>query len=151
MPLCASTRTGRAPLHPNDRMRGLITRAALRLACVWACACATLVVAAEAAAPIALPAAGASAPLARAARPRVGLVLSGGGARGLAHVGALKVLEQARIPIDAIAGTSMGAIVGGLYASGMRADALERELNAVHWDQVFSNRIDRPELSQRRK
>jgi NTE family protein len=78
-------------------------------------------------------------------------VLSGGGARGLAHIGALKVLEQARIPIDAIAGTSMGAIVGGLYASGMRADALERELNAVRWDQVFSNRVDRPELSQRRK
>ncbi|HEU5294164.1 MAG TPA: patatin-like phospholipase family protein, partial [Burkholderiaceae bacterium] len=78
-------------------------------------------------------------------------MLSGGGARGLAHVGVLKVLEQWRIPIDAIAGTSMGAIVGGLYASGMRADALERELNATRWDQVFSNRVERPELSQRRK
>ena len=97
------------------------------------------------------PAAASAAQAAAAARPRVGLVLSGGGARGLAHVGVLKVLEQSRIPIDAIAGTSMGAIVGGLYASGMRADTLERELNAVRWDQVFSNRVERPELSQRRK
>ncbi|HET7525460.1 MAG TPA: patatin-like phospholipase family protein [Burkholderiaceae bacterium] len=97
------------------------------------------------------PTATAPAASSAAARPRVGLVLSGGGARGLAHVGVLKVLEEARIPIDAIAGTSMGAIVGGLYASGMRADALERELNAVRWDQVFANRVERPELSQRRK
>ncbi|MDH4061863.1 MAG: patatin-like phospholipase family protein, partial [Aquincola sp.] len=59
-------------------------------------------------------------------RQRVGLVLSGGGARGLSHVGVLKVLEQQRIPIDAIAGTSMGAIVGGLYASGMSADELDK-------------------------
>ena len=58
------------------------------------------------------------------ARPRIGLVLSGGGARGLAHVGVLKVLERERIPVDAIAGTSMGAIIGGLYASGMSAAAL---------------------------
>jgi len=56
---------------------------------------------------------------AQAQRPRIGLVLSGGGARGAAHVGVLKVLEEMRIPIDAIAGTSMGAVVGGLYASGM--------------------------------
>ena len=55
---------------------------------------------------------------AREARPRLGLVLSGGGARGLTHVGVLKVLEQARIPVDVVAGTSMGAIIGGLYASG---------------------------------
>jgi len=97
------------------------------------------------------PPAAAAPPSGNASRPRIGLVLSGGGARGLAHVGVLKVLEEQRIPIDAIAGTSMGAIVGGLYASGMRADALERELNAIRWDQVFSNRVARPELSQRRK
>lgn len=84
-------------------------------------------------------------------RPRIGLVLSGGGARGLAHVGVLKVLEQLQVPIDVIAGTSMGAIVGGLYASGMRADELERALLAVRWDQIFANRIERPLLSQRRK
>ena len=88
---------------------------------------------------------------AQEARPRIGLVLSGGGARGLAHVGVLKVLEAERIPIDAIAGTSMGAIVGGLYASGMSAAELEAELSKVQWDTVFSQRVDRQHLSQRRK
>ncbi len=86
-----------------------------------------------------------------ASRPRVGLVLSGGGARGLSHVGVLKVLEAERIPIDAIAGTSMGAIVGGLYASGMSAVELEKEFLSVRWDTVFSPRVDRQHLSQRRK
>lgn len=86
-----------------------------------------------------------------AGRPRIGLVLSGGGARGLAHVGVLKVLERERIPIDVIAGTSMGAIIGGLYASGMSAESLERELLKVDWDQLFATRVARRELSQRRK
>jgi NTE family protein len=84
-------------------------------------------------------------------RPRIGLVLSGGGARGLAHVGVLKMLERERIPIDVIAGTSMGAIIGGLYASGMDAGRLEYELLAVNWDEVFASRVDRPLLTQRRK
>src|SRR5690349_20711663 len=71
------------------------------------------------------PAESASGATARpAGRPRIGLVLSGGGARGLAHVGVLKVLERERVPIDVIAGTSMGAIIGGLYASGMSAEQL---------------------------
>ena len=86
-----------------------------------------------------------------APRTRIGLVLSGGGARGLAHVGVLKVLEAERIPIDAIAGTSMGAIVGGLYASGMSATELEHELLKVEWANVFAARVDRQHLSQRRK
>lgn len=85
------------------------------------------------------------------ARPRIGLVLSGGGARGLAHVGVLKVLERERVPVDLVVGTSMGAIIGGLYASGMRAADIERELLAVHWDDVFAPRVGRQELSQRRK
>ncbi len=84
-------------------------------------------------------------------RPRVGLVLSGGGARGLAHVGALKVLEQQHIRIDAIAGTSMGAIVGGLYASGLSAQEVEREVSAIDWTRVFEPRLERQHLSQRRK
>ena len=54
-----------------------------------------------------------------AERPRIGLALSGGGARGAAHIGVLEVLEEMRIPIDYVAGTSMGSIVGGLYAAGM--------------------------------
>lgn len=84
-------------------------------------------------------------------RPRIGLVLSGGGARGIAHVGVLKVLERERVPIDVIAGTSMGAIVGGLYASGMRADEIETELRRLDWGRVFAQRPARQELSQRRK
>jgi len=59
-----------------------------------------------------------------AERPRIGLALGGGGARGCAHVGVLRVLEQMHVPIDYISGTSMGAVVGGLYASGMSVDAL---------------------------
>ena len=58
-------------------------------------------------------------------RPKIGLVLSGGGARGAAHVGVLKILEENHIAIDMIAGTSFGAIVGGLYAAGYSADQLE--------------------------
>jgi len=84
-------------------------------------------------------------------RPRIGLVLSGGGARGLAHVGVLKVLERERIPIDVIAGTSMGAIVGGLYATGMDAARLEGELLKVKWNEIFASRVERPLLPQRRK
>jgi NTE family protein len=99
------------------------------------------------------PGTGANPPrhLGRSEPPRIGLVLSGGGARGLAHLGVLKVLERERIPIHAIAGTSMGAIVGGLYASGMSAAELERELLKIDWDQVFAPRVERQLLSQRRK
>src|SRR5262249_15143391 len=66
-------------------------------------------------------------------RPRIGLVLSGGGARGAAHVGVLKVLEDLHIPIDAIAGTSMGAVVGGLYASGLNARQIEKLMTSLNW------------------
>ena len=84
-------------------------------------------------------------------KPRVALVLSGGGARGISHVGVLKVLEEARVPVDFIVGTSMGAIIGGLYASGMGAEDLEREILAVDWGDVFERREPRQLLSQRRK
>lgn len=84
-------------------------------------------------------------------RPRIGLVLGGGGARGFAHVAVLRELERLRVPVDCIAGTSMGAIVGGLYASGMDADAIEREMRALDWSAVFRDRLDRPDRSFRRK
>lgn len=85
------------------------------------------------------------------AHPKVCLVLSGGGARGLAHIGVLKALEEQRIPIDCIAGTSMGAIVGGLYSAGYRAEALEQLVGGLDWGQLFDDRPPRQELSQQRK
>lgn len=86
-----------------------------------------------------------------AAAPRIGLVLSGGGARGAAHAGVLKVLDELRIPVHAIAGTSMGAVVGGLYASGMSGAQIERELASVDWEDAFSDRPSRRILDFRRK
>ena len=67
------------------------------------------------------------------ARPRTALVLSGGGARGAAHVGVLRALEELRVPVDFIVGTSMGSIVGGLYASGMSPSDLERAFARIDW------------------
>lgn len=92
-----------------------------------------------------------SALAAESVRPRIGLVLSGGGARGAAHVGVLKVLDEMRIPIDAIAGTSMGAVVGGLYASGMSAQQIETLISSVNWQDAFQDRPPRAELGYRRK
>src|SRR5437867_141640 len=85
------------------------------------------------------------------ARARFGLALSGGGARGLAHIGVLKVLEELRAPIDVIAGTSIGAVVGGLYASGMSPDEIAREMERVDWITLFDDRPPRPDLPYRRK
>ncbi len=77
-----------------------------------------------------------------AKRPKVGLVLSGGGAKGMAHIGAIRVIERAGIPIDMVAGTSMGSIVGGLYACGKDAQTLDSIVRAQDWSQVFSDRED---------
>ena len=79
------------------------------------------------------------------------LVLSGGGARGMTHIGVIKVLERERIPVDCIVGTSMGAVVGSLYASGMSATEIETQLRALDWNTMFADRIDRRNFTQRRK
>jgi NTE family protein len=84
-------------------------------------------------------------------RPKIGLALSGGGARGAAHVGVLRVLEELRIPVDYIAGTSMGSIIAGLYASGMTLDEIEHALKTMDWDHIFDDDPPREELSFRRK
>jgi len=84
-------------------------------------------------------------------RPNIGLVLSGGGARGAAHVGVLKVLEELRIPVDILVGTSMGSIVGGLYASGLSPVELEEELLAIDWGDAFRDSPPREEIEYRRK
>jgi NTE family protein len=84
-------------------------------------------------------------------RPRVGLVLSGGGARGATHIGVLKMLDQLHVPVDVIAGTSMGAVVGGLYASGMSGEQIEQAMASLDWQAAFRDRPPRTELDYRRK
>ncbi len=93
----------------------------------------------------------AAQPAAAQHRPRVGLVLSGGGSRGTAHIGVLKVLEQLHVPVDAIAGTSMGAVVGGLYASGLSAREIESIMTSINWQDAFHDRPPREDLTLRRK
>jgi NTE family protein len=84
-------------------------------------------------------------------RPRIGLVLSGGGARGAAHVGVIRALEQLHVPIDAIAGTSMGAVVGGLYAAGLDGEEIERVFRELDWQGMIRDRAPRQDLAYRRK
>jgi NTE family protein len=84
-------------------------------------------------------------------RPKIGLALSGGGARGGAHVGVLKALEELGVPIDYIAGTSMGAIVGGMYAAGYSADELEQVLIEMNWTAAMSDKLPRREQTMRKK
>lgn len=84
-------------------------------------------------------------------QPRTGLVLSGGAARGLAHIGVLKALEEQGVRIDAIAGTSMGAVIGGLYAAGYSVDELEKLALELDWHQVLSDDPPRKDIPFRRK
>ena len=87
----------------------------------------------------------------QAQRPKIGVVFGGGGAKGAAHIGVLKVLEEQKIPVDYIAGTSMGAIVGALYASGLSAGELEKVITSINWKDVFSGEPDRRDRDYRRK
>ena len=93
-----------------------------------------------------------SAAEAPGSRPRLGLVLAGGGAKGGAHVGVLKVLEEMHVPIDCIAGTSMGALVGGGYASGIPARELETFVTTIDWGKVVGSqgRRDLEPIEQKR-
>ena len=75
--------------------------------------------------------------------PKVGLVLSGGGAKGLAHIGVLEVLEKAGVRIDYIGGTSMGAIIGGLYASGYSAAQLDSIFHATNFNLLIQDELPR--------
>jgi NTE family protein len=86
-----------------------------------------------------------------AERPKIALVLSGGGARGLAHIGVLKVLRDARVPVDVIVATSMGSIVGGAYAAGHTPEEMEALVRGADWEQMFADRAPREFLSFRRK
>jgi NTE family protein len=84
-------------------------------------------------------------------RPKIGLALSGGGARGGAHVGFLKALEELKVPVDYIAGTSMGAIIGGLYAAGYSADEIEGILIETDWKKGLTDRPARKDRTMRKK
>ena len=84
-------------------------------------------------------------------RPKVALVLSGGGARGSAHIGVMKVLEEYHVPVDLIVGTSMGSIVGGLYAAGWSSEELDTKITEIDWGSVFVDRLPREEKTFRRK
>ncbi len=84
-------------------------------------------------------------------RPKVGLVLGGGGARGAAHVGVLEVLEQLRVPVDCVAGTSMGALVAGAWAAGLSPARMREELAKADWDDMFQDNPGYDELNFRTK
>ncbi|NJC07647.1 patatin-like phospholipase family protein [Polymorphobacter fuscus] len=84
-------------------------------------------------------------------RPRIGLVLSGGGAKGFAHIGVIEELERRHIPVDVISGTSMGAVVGSMYAIGNDAAQIKAIASSIDWVSVFNDRHDRRDLSFRRK
>ncbi|MCR5242736.1 MAG: patatin-like phospholipase family protein, partial [Prevotella sp.] len=86
-------------------------------------------------------------------RKKVAVVLSGGGAKGMAHIGVLKVLERAGIPIDIVTGTSIGSIVGGLYSIGYNAHSLDSMVRAQDWSYVITDKEDlrRQSLSDREK
>lgn len=90
-------------------------------------------------------------PAGAGSRPKIGIAFSGGGAKGAAHIGVLQVLEELRVPVDYVAGTSMGAIIGGLYASGMTPDEIEQAVLAVDWNDALQDRPSRERLSFRRK
>ena len=83
--------------------------------------------------------------------PKIGIARSGGAARGIAHIGVLKVLEQAGIPVDVITGTSMGSVVGGLYALGYNADQLDTIVRAQDWFRLLTDPVDRRDLPVDRK
>lgn len=86
---------------------------------------------------------GMAMPLESTPRKKVGLVLSGGGAKGMAHIGAIKIIEEAGIPIDYIVGTSMGSIIGGLYAIGYTSHQLDSLVRVQDWNFLLSDRIPR--------
>jgi NTE family protein len=134
---------------PAPRLPGALAVALSVLS--FAAVCAMSPTAAAAAdAPAAAPAP-TPADVAGRTRPRIGLVLGGGGAKGAAHVGVLTLLEDMRIPIDCVVGTSMGALVGGTYAAGMNAEQLEKSIREISWSETIGFVGQREKLPMRRK
>src|SRR5919201_187768 len=84
-------------------------------------------------------------------RPKIALVLEGGGALGLAHVGVIQWLEDNHVPVDYVAGTSIGGLIGGLCASGKSPEELKQLVSGIDWDEVLRDEVQYPDLSFRRK
>ena len=95
--------------------------------------------------------AGALPPVVPDGRPSIGLVLDGGGALGLAHIGVLKWFEENRIPVDRITGTSMGSLIGALYATGRSAEEIEEVATGAELPNIFHLSVDYDQLSYRRR
>ena len=100
---------------------------------------------------VGLPANAEPGPAIQGSRQRIGLVLGGGGAKAAAHVGVIRVLDEMRIPIDCVVGTSMGALVGGTYASGMTAEELETAIRSISWQGTIAFEGKREKVPMRRK
>ena len=84
----------------------------------------------------------------RPPRLKVGVVLGGGGAKGAAHIGVLKYIEEMGIPVDYVAGTSMGSIIGGFYAMGYTPNELTQLISNMDWSQYIGNKIERPMMTE---
>ncbi len=121
------------PLNNMEKMMRSLGAGWTRLLLVMLAACPLLAVAAQ------------------GERPKIAVVLSGGGAKGAAHIGILKELERQRIPVDIIVGTSMGAYVAGMYAMGLSAEEVERTTLAIDWNKGYQDKVGRDELSLRKK
>src|SRR5438874_1766237 len=89
--------------------------------------------------------------IAQQQRPKIGVALEGGGAMGLAHIGVLKWFEEHHIPVDYVAGTSMGGLVGGLYATGMTPEEMQELIEGLDWRKILGDRTPYEDLSYRRK
>ncbi len=145
-----------SPASANSRVRmkfrGVSPALAHRMAragLALACAALAIVCAAQTAPPA--PGDPPVTPAAGKKRPKIGLVLSGGGARGITHIGVIKVLEEMNIPVDYIAATSMGSIVGGLYAIDKTPAEMEKIVTSISWASMFSDSPPRKELTFREK
>ena len=90
-------------------------------------------------------------PATTAARPKIALVLAGGGAKGAAHIGVLGVLDELRVPIDCVVGTSMGALVGATYATGMRPEEIQSKVLAIDWERTVGGQGRRDRMPIKRK
>jgi NTE family protein len=147
----ASTSCGMARIiegAPNERQSNVYSA---RFRVGWGCELHRAILAGLSIVLLATPSVADEPPTPPPKRPKVVLVLSGGGARGAAHIGVIKKLEEYHVPVDMVVGTSMGSIVGGLYASGWSIDEIEKKISTIDWGSVFNDKLPRQVRTFRRK